>query len=364
MRQKTMEKPAKQGTVPERHKELFHYTTISALKGILDTNSLWATKTTHLNDQSETELIWPSMEQQVIEQYQSEILGFIERNPEAIVVIDRMGGVSQVANADGSRIVGEMHLKLVGDDDTPSIAPKFIVSFATHSNDSPRDEYHRANGMLSQWRAYCGDEPVAIIFDAVGIDRLLRAENQRYFYWPLLIGDTVYLEKDLSLKNRFPSLFSSLRACARNFIEPRDRESLEDLMPKAYQEASDVCALLKHFGFHEEKECRIVVGGNDGTPSRHACCGWNREFETRQGSSSPLRALGAHSLCGVVRGLGPRPANQTDHCRALPKSRRVLQGGTGIGELSRGPSAEIGNSVCRFRIGRRKTFPLKRRIDG
>ena len=253
-------KNAKEGTVPERHKELFHYTSISALKGILDTNSLWATKTTHLNDQSETELIWPSMEQQVIEQYQSEILRFIQCNPEARGAFDRMGGVSHVANTDGSRIVGEMHLKLVGDDDTPSIAPKFIVSFATHSSDSAGDEYHRDNGMLSQWRAYGGDKPVAMVFDTARIYELLREEDKRYLYWPLLIGDATYLEKDLSLKDRFPSLFSSLRAFARNFIEPRDNESLEDLKSKAYQEASDICALLKHFGFHEEKECRIVVG--------------------------------------------------------------------------------------------------------
>ena len=255
-----MQTLVKKRTVPEQHKELFHYTSISALKGILDTHSLWATKTNHLNDQSEMELIWPSMEEQFVEQYEAEILAFLQRNPDAKGAIEKRGGVAHVANADGSRIVNEMHLKLVGDDETASVAPKYVVSFATHSSDSPSDEYHRANGMLSQWRAYGGGEPVAIVFNTAGIDELLRAEDKHHLYWPLLIGDATYLEKDLSLKGQFPSLFSSLRACARSFIEPRGRESLEDLMSKAYQEASDICALIKHFGFHEEKECRIVVG--------------------------------------------------------------------------------------------------------
>ena len=260
MQQRKEQKIAKEGTVPERHKELFHYTSISALKGILETNSLWATKTTHLNDQSEMELIWPPMEEQVIEQYEAEILDFLQRNPDLKEVINNLGGVDHIAKEDGSRIVGEMHLKLVGNDETPSVAPQYVVSFATHSSDSPRDEYHRANGMLSQWRAYGGDKPVAIVFDTAGIDKLLQAESEHFLFWPLLIGDAIYLETDLSLIERFPSLFSSLSACARNFIEPRDRESLQRLMTQAYDEASRVCALLKHFGFHEEQECRIVAG--------------------------------------------------------------------------------------------------------
>ena len=260
MQKRKEQKLAKGGKVSKRHKKLFHYTSISALKGILETNSLRATKTTHLNDQSEMELIWPSMEEQVIEQYEAEILDFLQRYPDLKRMIAKKGGVTHVAKEDGSRIVGEMHLKLVGDDETASIAPKYVVSFATHSGTSLSDDYHRAHGMLSQWRAYGGDQPVAIVFDTAGIDALLRAENGRFFYWPLLIGDAIYLEKDLSLKDWFPGLFSSLRACARNFIEPKDGDILQDLLAKAYEATSQVCALLKHFGFHEEHECRIVAG--------------------------------------------------------------------------------------------------------
>ena len=314
MQQRKEQKIAKEGTVPERHKELFHYTSISALKGILETNSLWATKTTHLNDQSEMELIWPSMEEQVIEQYEAEVLSFLQRNPDLKGEIDRMGGVSHVANADGARIVGEMHLKLVGNDDTPSVAPKYVISFATHSSDSPRDEYHRANGMLSQWRAYGGGEPVAIVFDTVGIDELLRAENRRYLFWPLLIGDAIYLEKDLSLKECFPDLFGSLRACARNFIEPKDGDILQDLMAKAYEEASQVCARLKHFGFHEEKECRIVVG---------AMTEWLRDMLAAAGTENLNPVKEFHHRSGRS-GLIPYVALFEDLGRDLPIKRIIV----------------------------------------
>jgi len=341
-------KEEKESTVPDRHKELFHYTSISALKGILKTNSLWATKTTHLNDQSELELIWPLMKKQIIEQYEAEILDFLRHHPELKGQIDRMGGVSRVANADGSRIVGEMRSKLVGDDDTPSIVPKYVVSFATHSSDSASDEYHRTNGMLSQWRAYGGSEPVAIVFDTAGIDRLLRAEDERYLYWPLLIGDALYRVKDLSLKDHFPGLLHSLHACARNFIEcarnciePKDSEPLQKFMSQAFQEASDVCALVKHFGFHEEQECRIVVG---------ALTNWLRDMLAANGTENPnpVKEVRHRSGCS---GLIPYVALFEDLSQDLPIKRIIVGPSVNQGahfkavlELANGRSIQVRKS--------------------
>ena len=52
--------------VSEVHRELFHYTSMAALEGILKTNTLWATRIDHLNDSSEMELIWPLIKEYCI----------------------------------------------------------------------------------------------------------------------------------------------------------------------------------------------------------------------------------------------------------------------------------------------------------
>ena len=336
-----MEQPKEQkirtkAKVPEKHTELFHYTSIASLKGILATNSLWATKTTHLNDQSEMELIWPPMAEQFVQQYEAEMLNFLQRNPDAKRVVDSKGGVARIANADGSAIVNEMRLKLVGDENTPSVAPKYVVSFATHSSDSPHDEYHRANGMLSQWRAYGDDKPVAIVFGAAGLHELLQEESVRFLYWPLLMGEAIYLEKDLSLEECFPGLFSSLRTCARNFIESKDGDLLQDILPNAYVKASVACARLKHFGFHEEQECRIVAGALTG-PFREllSAAGTEnlktvKEVHHRRGRSSQIPYVALFDDLGrdlpIRRVIVGPSRNQDAHyeaVRRLVKSRGI-----------------------------------------
>ena len=246
--------------IHQKHPELFHYTSIPALKGILETNSLWATRATHLNDSSELELIWPSITRQFIKHYNKGSRIFLQRNPEVERDVDGSGGVSKIAKADGSRIVNEMHLQLVGDEDYPSHSPIFVVSFATHGGKSQRNKYHRRHGMLSQWRGYGGDEGVAIVFDTAQIEKLLQSEDRLFLYWPLRISKVIYFEKDISLRKHFSSLFETLETCARNFIEPKDKEPLESLVTRAFSELSWEFGRLKHVGFHEERECRIIVG--------------------------------------------------------------------------------------------------------
>lgn len=340
-RARVMGQPNKQnivekGKVAERHKELFHYTSITALKGILATNSLWATKTTHLNDRSEMELIWPSMEEQVFEQYKAEILDYVQRYPVVKGTFAELGGVDQIAKEEASRMVSGMHLKLVGNDETPGIVPKYVVSFATHSSDSPQDKYHRTNGMLSQWRAYGRDKPVAIVFDASGLHELLHDEVARFLYWTPVLGEVTYLDKDLSLKECFPDLFDALRTCARNFIEPRDGDFLQDVLPKAYEQASVACARLKHYGFHEEQECRIVVEAlpeplrerlsAEGTKTQRSV----KEVHRRRGCFGPIPYVALFDDLGkdlpinrIIVGPSRDQAAHYEAVRRLVKSRGI-----------------------------------------
>ena len=81
--------------------ELFHYTSISALEGILDTNTLWATRTTHLNDSSEMELIWPRIASHFIRHLKEEIEIYLQKNPGEKEKFDHQGGAEKVAELDG-----------------------------------------------------------------------------------------------------------------------------------------------------------------------------------------------------------------------------------------------------------------------
>ena len=102
--------------VSEIHSELFHYTTISSLKGIIGTNTFWATRATHLNDSSEMELIWPQLNNLLTSYLEEEIELHLRRNPDDAERIDSLGGASKVADKDGSIMAALMRSKLLGYD--------------------------------------------------------------------------------------------------------------------------------------------------------------------------------------------------------------------------------------------------------
>ncbi len=58
MNEETETTAVEESLVSERHPELFHYTSLKALEGILKTGELWATHAKHLNVSSELELMW------------------------------------------------------------------------------------------------------------------------------------------------------------------------------------------------------------------------------------------------------------------------------------------------------------------
>ena len=242
--------------------ELFHYTSIAALRPILQSNTLWATRATHLNDSTETELIWPRIAPIVIGYYRQELHRLARRDRAARNLINRNGGVAQVAQSDGSMMVDILRAQMLGDATEPTRAPVFIVSFSTHSGNYESDEYHRQHGMLSQWRGYCGDDGVAIIFDSSGIEKLLSAENERFECWPLTLSNVVYDSKNLKLEKRFSDLFNAFEIFVRRFIQTKGGAPSTDELDtnEVIEQIGLAFARLKHAAFREESECRIVVG--------------------------------------------------------------------------------------------------------
>ena len=240
--------------------ELFHYTSISALEGILDTNTLWATRTTHLNDSSEMELIWPRITPYFIHYQEKEIRAHLKKNPGDKDKFDHAGGAAKIAELDGSMTVDRMRSGLLGHGSFSDFGPPFVVSFTTHSGTSDRDKYHRLHGMLSQWRAYGNDAGVALVFDSQKIEKLLEQEGKRFVLWPCLIGDVVYDEQSLDMENRFSKFFQGLKQWSKKFVQLDTKATLQILNSQVVPELPSIAGRFKHDAFHEEQEWRIVVG--------------------------------------------------------------------------------------------------------
>ena len=248
----------------DKHQELFHYTSISALKGILETNSLWATEAMHLNDSSELQLMWDKIAPPIRNIYEKEVKKYRCRHPEHNERIKAVGGAASIAELDGPTMVNVLRSQVLGDGAAPAHVRFFVASFTTHSGSNEHDPYHIDHGMLSQWRSYGRDDGVAIIFDAKGIEELIQTESEVFQYWPSLFKDVFYVAKDEPLENHFPQLFQSIRSFVHEFInnpmEPNADGPTGSSLNQVIVEFGRVLPLLKHAGFHEERECRIVVG--------------------------------------------------------------------------------------------------------
>ena len=128
--------------VSEAYPEVFHYTSVAALKGILQTNELWATSIKHLNDSSEMEMIWPLVERKTKECLDEEFCSFVRAKPQLEIQLSEIGGSKRVAAKDGRMLTSLMrHYFLGGDGEKADRQPPFVVSFTTHWGSSPHDEY-------------------------------------------------------------------------------------------------------------------------------------------------------------------------------------------------------------------------------
>ena len=243
--------------------ELFHYTSMSALQGILKSKSLWATQVTHLNDTTEAEVIWPRIHGQLLMYYKEAMEQRIRNNSEIKSKIENLGGLYHVAEAEAATMTSSMRSQLLGHDTDPStssVAPAFVCSFTTHGDDSDRDRYHREHGMLSQWRGYGGSAGIAIVFDTKKLESFLVREYAHFDYLYCHLADVFYDSGDFALTKCFPKLSDALSTYASAFVELDHYAAVLALLNDVVSEFPTAAGRLKHGAFREERECRIVVG--------------------------------------------------------------------------------------------------------
>ena len=245
--------------VSDEHLELFHYTSVSALRNILDSGVLWATRASHLNDTSEMNLVWGPLSKWFKNQFEAEISTLARKKPETKRRIDDRGGVRRIAQCEGNMMANLMRSHLLGDDSAEGSAVPYIFSFSMHRGDTPEGQYHQRHGMLSQWRGYGGAEGVAIVFDTREIERLLGLECCQFDYFFCYLASVVYHSGSQSLLQEFPKLFDAIQQYSLAWIEEND-DAAQESLSNVISELPIAAGKLKHIAFEEEDECRIVAG--------------------------------------------------------------------------------------------------------
>ncbi len=231
--------------------ELHHYTTRSGLQGIWETNSLWATHFSNLSDSSEIVLLKKPLEAALTTLFKRPIIENQRKSLKVRRHIEKEGGLEAVARGLAQKFV-EAHfvLAITGGKVSP-LAEPFICSLCSHANDHP---YEQENGLLSQWRGYGGKGHYAIVFDTRQLDLLLAREWQAHFWARLSIERVVYFDGPEILEKEFPDILTASTAFMAKELNGESGSNIELFGP-----FSKAATLMKHRGFREEREVRIVA---------------------------------------------------------------------------------------------------------
>jgi hypothetical protein len=173
--------------IEDEHPELFHYTGIDGLKGILESQELWAAHARFLNDGAELielrhylpQVLRPSVTKTLEAMYRSQ--------SEKRAVIERFGGLEACVNEVLRGCVDGLYQTTFGIDGSKPFAEAYILSFCT-----PATARQAEHGLLSQWRCYGKDGGYALVFDTTAVSGAMDIEGRR---WPNLFlfgGDVLY----------------------------------------------------------------------------------------------------------------------------------------------------------------------------
>jgi hypothetical protein len=232
----------------EIYKNLYHYTTWEGLKGILKTQSLWATNYKFLNDYSEivffrdklVSLIFPA----VLEGYRQ----LIVHKPSLKGKIHEDGGLKRIVQHDAEILIDAQY-RVLGSE-------IYILSFCGE----PEKQSIANNGLLSQWRGYGTGGGAALVFDTEKLEEILAIEASSYQYSAILLADLIYSDDEQKLKQELSDEIKILAEIARQFFNHENYEKGKEIdSSKGYIPFVSCISRYKHFGFSEEKEVRVVA---------------------------------------------------------------------------------------------------------
>ena len=214
----------------------------------MKTNTLWATHFSNLSDSSEIRVIKEPLIAALEASFNRQIISK-QRESFCFPWLDEeQNGVSAVSNGLARDFVEQNFTVAFAGESVRAIAEPFNCSLCSHADD---DEDVQANGLLSQCREY---GRFALVFDTQSLDDLLAQERRAHFWVKLELAKVVYLKGLETLETSFPKLLKGAADFMSEVLEESSVRRAGFIEP--FLQAA---TLLKHPGYHEEREVRIVA---------------------------------------------------------------------------------------------------------
>jgi len=226
--------------------ELLHYTTVAGLQGIVESQQLWATNISYLNDAEEHTGFFDRRLPHLLQAPIQKALDKFKESDFGKKYLEAVGGIDN-ARKDLATFAGAIR----------SVTLKFNAPYVTSFCRASSPEA-AADGLLSQWRGYGVDGGYAIVFETVLLEKLLDEESKRFNYQSLRWGDVEYYDQDSSQQAAHPETVEweqAIQDAYHKFLVTRNQSELD----AAFEPVTALSCLHKHRGFREEAEVRIVA---------------------------------------------------------------------------------------------------------
>lgn len=235
--------------------ELWHYTTLEGLKGILLSHNFWATDYRYLNDSSEIIHSKSIVQKEVLPRVVQTIEQECQKNDEAKKFTDGYGGIDQLAKIETAETIEILYKSLLSS--KPLKQVPFVLSFCKVPMEST---FLKRNGLLSQWRGYGKDGGYAVILDMGALNNEFKIEQKEFLHAISGVGEVEYEPDELKKNHIMRKNLDTISHFAYRVYRMRlYNENLELVTKELLEALSDCMMLLKHEGFKEENEYRFYT---------------------------------------------------------------------------------------------------------
>lgn len=239
--------------------ELFHYTDINGLKGILGTQTLWATHYAYLNDSQEIKHFFEEggLFSKIMKDIVLERVNEVIQEPRVQSEIYKCGGKTNLVNHDANLLLQSLRNSFLEKNSENALYTEaYIACFS-----KPKNKKISEHGLLSQWYMYGKNEGYAIVFSKQGIKTLFGIiERPEISPIPMVFGDVVYSDFSNSFKKEFEKELKTIRDFYKGlFLDKYTGEENYPELSQIYDSILYCACRYKHWGFKEENEMRIVA---------------------------------------------------------------------------------------------------------
>jgi len=224
------------------HPYLYHYTSEAGFRGIMESNSLWATYFEDLNDSKEIHELRVPLVQELTAWFMPLVLEFRQSGLRESQIVSKAGGNIRAAQDLARRWVNSLYNTTFEADATKRQSLCCITSFCSHANDQP---YERENGLLSQWRGYGGQGGYCLVFDTAKLQTQLEKERKSYFILHAELRPAYYFIEGMPVTR----LFADLLAFSKDIVSAAMSGDRDFSAEKAFTPFVSSATTTKHRGF-------------------------------------------------------------------------------------------------------------------